>query len=165
MQVHPGTAATRMATMTVEAPLPAPLYDSCASASVARTLAGMQLSPQQWQFLSNWRDVVHPKLAQLLSLLGSQEVARNLAVVQVRGRAALLPRLHERCCHRLSMSWSDASAASALPCSLPARCRVALPSAAPARPAARPPPVGSRPRTWASLACPPPWHGICCSTG
>ena len=96
MQVHPkglGTAgdtfmsATAAARLSVELPRSGHYMPESKCHASAAPVAP-QLSPQQLEFLTNFRLVVQPKLAQLLALLGSQEVSRNLALVQVRGRSA-----------------------------------------------------------------------------
>lgn len=53
------------------------------------------LNAQHVLFLHNWQLVLGPKMEQLLSLLGQQEVARNLALAQVGAApSASLPHPH-----------------------------------------------------------------------
>ncbi|GAB4822878.1 hypothetical protein N2152v2_009924 [Parachlorella kessleri] len=91
MQVHPRgldtagdtfMSATAAARLSVELPRSAHYMPESKSHASAAPVAP-QLSSHQLEFLTNFRLVVQPKLAQLLALLGSQEVARNLALVQV----------------------------------------------------------------------------------
>ena len=57
--------------------------------------AGRGVPAQAWHFLSNFREVVQPKLLRLLELLGTQDVSRSWALAQVR-RTAWASRVQRR---------------------------------------------------------------------